>query len=128
MGTVSFRKPRDMVMMKSFVVLLLVGMTMGAPQLDQLKDLLASLSGSEETESSGEVGDYESLPYTTIQKSPQGYEERLYPSMKFACAELTYPMEVQEEGEGGEEWGLISMIKKMTTGRDGKRNPLQRCS
>merc|ERR1711915_273898 len=81
---------------------------MGAPQLDHLKDLLASLSGSEETESSGEAG---------------GYEERLYPSMKFACAELTYPMEVQGEGEGGEEWGLISMIKKMTNKRGWKKEP-----
>jgi len=116
----TFRKLGEMFKAQGLLLLLGLGMVCGAPQIDQLKDFLASLSGTEA--SSGEVGDYESLPYTTLQKYPEGYEERLYPSMKFACSELTYPMEAEEKKEGG-EWGLLDMIKKMTSGKSWKKDP-----
>merc|ERR1712176_425603 len=116
----TFRKLGEMFKTQGLLLLFGFGMVCGAPQIDQLKEFLASLSGSEEA--SGEVGDYESLPYTTLQKYSEGFEERLYPSMKFACAELTYPMEAEERKEG-EEWGLLDMIKKMTSRKSWKKEP-----
>ena len=57
-------------MMKLVTLLLLVGSTFAAPQFEQFKDLLKSLAGSDEP---GEVnGDYEQVPYTTIQKFDVG--------------------------------------------------------
>merc|ERR1711997_769911 len=47
-------------------VLMMATATMAAPQLEGLKGLLSTLSGDDQP---GEVnGDYEQVPYTTIQK------------------------------------------------------------
>jgi len=68
------------------------------PQFGGLKKLLNSFSGDEKP-GTGDDGDYESVPYETIQVY-EGYEERRYPSVNFACTELTYEMpEDKDEGE-----------------------------
>jgi len=76
--------------MRVFIVILLVGVAASNPA-PQLGDLFSSfsdaLSGDDEPEEVN--GDYKAVPYTTIQKF-EGYEEREYPSVKWACTELTY--------------------------------------
>merc|ERR1712025_341574 len=101
--------------MKVAAVLALVGVVAAgpAPQLAGLKGLLESLSGDD---SPGEDnGDYQQVPYETIQKL-DGYEERRYPSVKWACTEATYDVEDDdEEGEDSEEeWSLVKMMQMMT--------------
>merc|ERR1712055_929754 len=65
-----------------------------SPQLEGLKVLLESLSGDDKL---GETnGDYQEVPYDTIEKL-NGYEERKYPSVKWACTEATYQVEEQED-------------------------------
>ena len=52
--------------MKSAIIVLFLGSALAAPQFEQFKDLLKGLAGDDEP---GEVnGDYEQVPYTTIQK------------------------------------------------------------
>ena len=52
--------------MKSALIVLFLGTALAAPQFEQFKDLLKGLSGDDEP---GEVnGDYEQVPYTTVQK------------------------------------------------------------
>jgi len=102
------------------VVLLLVAMTVTAapqspesPQSSNLQSFISQLSGDDRP---GEVnGDNEQVPYTTLQKF-NGYEEREYPIIKWACTEETYPMEEPEE-EGEEDtgdWNLASLVKMMS--------------
>merc|ERR1712193_366815 len=98
--------------MRVFIVILLVGVAASNPA-PQLGDLFSSftdaLSGDDEP---GEVnGDYKAVPYTTIQKF-KGYEEREYPSVKWACTELTYTPEIDDEEEG-EGFNLVKMMQKM---------------
>merc|ERR1712142_824327 len=101
--------------MKVSAVLALVGVVAAspAPQLAGLKGLLESLSGDD---SPGEVnGDYQQVPYETIQKL-DGFEERRYPSVKWACTEATYDVEdaAEEKGNDSEEWSLVKMMQMMT--------------
>merc|ERR1711997_767685 len=65
-----------------------------APQLENLKGLMDQLSGDD---APGQVSGCEQVPYTTVQKF-NGYEEREYPNLKWACAEETYHRE-EEDGE-----------------------------
>jgi len=52
--------------MKAAAIILFLGAASAAPQLEQFKNLFKSLSGDDEP---GEVnGDYQQVPYTTIQK------------------------------------------------------------
>merc|ERR1711955_82223 len=93
-----------------------------APQLAGLKGLLESLSGDD---SPGEVnGDYQQVPYETIQKL-DGYEERRYPSVKWACTEATYDVEdaAEEKGNDSEEWSLVKMMQMMTNKKSWKKKP-----
>jgi len=109
-------------MMKLVTLLLLVGSTFAAPQFEQFKDLLKSLAGSDEP---GEVnGDYEQVPYTTIQKF-DGYEERVYPSVKWACTEMTYEMNEEDnvEEEEGSQWNVIKMMQEMMSKKSWKSRP-----
>merc|ERR1712112_218280 len=83
--------------MRVFIVILLVGVAASNPA-PQLGDLFSSftdaLAGDDEP---GEVnGDYKAVPYTTIQKF-KGYEEREYPSVKWACTELTYTPDAEDD-------------------------------
>merc|ERR1712058_160993 len=110
--------------MKVAAVLALVGVVAAgpAPQLAGLKGLLESLSGDD---SPGEVnGDYQQVPYETIQKL-DGYEERRYPSVKWACTEATYDVEDATEGNGNdsEEWSLVKMMQMMTNKKSWKKKP-----
>merc|ERR1712002_1215372 len=85
-----------------------------SPQLEGLKVLLESLSGDDKP---GETnGDYEEVPYETIEKL-NGYEERKYPSVKWACTEVTYQVEEQEE------WSMIKMMQMMTNKKSWKKKP-----
>merc|ERR1711962_1272886 len=83
------------------LVVLSAGSGLAAPQLDAggaVKNLFSSLAsgGGRQDEESGS----EKVPYTTL-KQFDGYEMRLYPSVKWACTELTYEREeVEVEGEG----------------------------
>merc|ERR1711887_427400 len=81
-----------------------------APQLGALKGLLESLSGDDKP---GEVnGDYQQVPYETLQKL-DGYAERRYPSVKWACTEATYDVEDDDEetGDDSEEMSLMKMMQ-----------------
>merc|ERR1712037_548422 len=124
MGTVSAQTFPDPAMMKAALVLSLLGCAAASPvpQLGALKGLLESLSGDE---SPGEVnGDYQEVPYETIQKL-NGYEERRYPSVKWACTEATYDIEEEneEDEEGSEEWNLVKMMQMMTNKKSWKKKP-----
>merc|ERR1712203_732813 len=69
------------------VVLVLVASVSPAPQFSGLKSLVKSLTGDDKP---GEVnGDYEQVPYEVLGKF-NGYEERRYPSVMYACTEMTY--------------------------------------
>merc|ERR1711872_652950 len=110
--------------MKVSAVLALVGVVAAspAPQLAGLKGLLESLSGDD---SPGEVnGDYQQVPYETIQKL-DGYEERRYPSVKWACTETTYEVQDADEeaGDSSEESNLVKMMQMMTNKKSWKKKP-----
>lgn len=108
--------------MKSAIIVLFLGSALAAPQFEQFKDLLKGLAGDDEP---GEVnGDYEQVPYTTIQKFDD-YEERVYPSVKWACTEMTYERseEDNEEEETGSEWNVIKMMQEMMNKKSWKTRP-----
>ena len=50
----------------------------------------------------------------------QGYEERKYPSVMYACTEMTYDTPDDEEGE---EWSLEKVMKWMTNKKSWKEKP-----
>ena len=50
----------------------------------------------------------------------QGYEERRYPSVMYACTEMTYDA---PDDEDSEEWGLERAIKWMTNKKSWKDRP-----
>ena len=126
--------------MKSAIIVLFLGSALAAPQFEQFKDLLKGLAGDDEP---GEVnGDYEQVPYTTIQKFDvslklssiiishlmiifKDYEERVYPSVKWACTEMTYERseEDNEEEETESEWNVIKMMQEMMNKKSWKSRP-----
>jgi len=108
--------------MKIAAILLFLTTAYAAPQFDQFKDLLKGLTGDDEP---GEVnGDYEQVPYTTIQKFDD-YEERMYPSVKWACTEMTYERNEEDpaEEEGGNQWSIIKMMQEMMSQKSWKNRP-----
>merc|ERR1740137_204702 len=108
--------------MKAAAIILFLGAASAAPQLEQFKNLFKSLSGDDEP---GEVnGDYQQVPYTTIQKFDD-YEERVYPSVKRACTEMTYEKteEDNEKEEEGSEWNVIKMMQEMMNKKSWKSRP-----
>merc|ERR1712088_492888 len=112
MGTVSSHTLDTMVGAAAVLVLAVAGVVTPhpAPQLGALKGLLESLTGDDKP---GEVnGDYQQVPYETLQKL-DGYEERRYPSVKWACTEATYDVEDDDEetGDDSEEMSLVKMIE-----------------
>merc|ERR1712215_351549 len=124
MGTVSSHTLDTMVGAAAVVVLAVAGVVTPhpAPQLGALKGLLESLSGDDKP---GEVnGDYQQVPYETLQKL-DGYEERRYPSVKWACTEATYDVEDDDEetGDDSEEMSLVKMMQMMTNKKSWKKKP-----
>merc|ERR1719452_239134 len=99
--------------MKFAAIILFLGAASAAPQLEQFKNLFKSLSG-----------DYEQVPYTTVQKFDD-YEERIYPSVKWACTEMTYEKaeEDNEKEEEGSEWNVIKMMQEMMNKKSWKSRP-----
>ena len=124
--------------MKSFLTILFLGAATAAPQFSQFKDLLKGLTGDDEP---GEVNsDYEQVPYTVIKKfdvswflkiilfanfQSQDYEERVYPSVNWACTEMTYENndEDDSEEESDSEWNVIKMMQKMMSSKSWKKRP-----
>jgi len=108
--------------MKIAAILLFLTTAYAAPQFEQFKDLLKALTGDDEP---GEVnGDYEQVPYTTIQKFDD-YEERVYPSVKWACTEMTYERNEEDSGkeEGGDQWSIVKMMQQMMSQKSWKNRP-----
>jgi len=98
-------------------LMVLVASVSPAPQFGGLKSLVKSLTGDDKP---GEVnGDYEQVPYTVLAKY-NGYEERNYPSVNYACTEMTYDA---PDDEDSEEWGLERAIKWMTNKKSWKDRP-----
>merc|ERR1712126_536448 len=95
------RRADEMRVAVTLVVLSAGSGLLAAPQFDAGgadKNNFSSLAsgGSGQEEESGS----EKVPYTTL-KQFDGYEMRLYPSVKWACTELTYEREeVEVVGEG----------------------------
>ena len=60
----------------------------------------------------------------------QGYEMRLYPSVKWACTELTYEREEEEEEvaevEGDEAVATLKALQEYTTKKRERKNSPQR--
>merc|ERR1711879_569916 len=84
----------------------------GKPENKMFLKLLSSFSGDEKPgPGSGDDGDYESVPYETVQVY-EGYEERRYPSVNFACTQLTY--EMPEDNDDG-EWTLEKVMEWMSS-------------
>jgi len=103
--------------MRCLSLLVLATVATAAPQgLGGMWDALKSALTGEEEEA-GEQG-YETVPYTVVKKY-DGYEERTYPSVTWACTEATYdPME--EGGDG--EYTFINAIRMMTGGKKSWKN------
>merc|ERR1711974_402588 len=80
----------------TITLVLFAGSALAAPQFEGVKNLFSSLaaSGGDQDEDSGT----EKVPYTTL-KQFDGYEMRQYPSVKWACTELTYEREEDDEEE-----------------------------
>merc|ERR1712020_392370 len=107
----------EMRVLRTAVVLVLVASVSPAPQWDGLKSLVKNLSGDDQP---GEVnGDYEQVPYEVLAKL-NGYEERKYPSVMYACTEMTYDTPDDEEGE---EWSLEKVMRWMTNKKSWKERP-----
>merc|ERR1712029_536626 len=103
--------------MRLFLASVLLVCVTAAPQWDGLKSLVESLSGDDKP---GEVnGDYEQVPYEVLAKL-NGYEERKYPSVMYACTEMTYDTPDDEEGE---EWSLERVMRWMTNKKSWKERP-----
>jgi len=108
--------------MKIAAILLFLTTAYAAPQFEQFKDLLKALTGDDEP---GEVnGDYEQVPYTTIQKFDD-YEERIYPSVKWACTYMSYERNEEDpvEEDGGNQWSIIKMMQEMMSQKSWKNRP-----
>merc|ERR1711997_39089 len=107
----------EMRVLATSLVLVFVASVAPAPQFSGLKSLVKSLTGEDKP---GEVnGDYEQVPYEVLGKF-NGYEERKYPSVMYACTEMTYDTPDDEEGE---EWSLERVMKWMTNKKSWKDRP-----
>merc|ERR1712038_1885328 len=107
----------EMRVLATATALVLVASVAPAPQFGGLKSLVKSLTGDDKP---GEVnGDYEQVPYEVLTKY-NGYEERRYPSVNYACTEMTYDA---PDDEDNEEWSLERAIKWMTNKKSWKDRP-----
>merc|ERR1712109_15265 len=117
MGTRRFTRRADEMRVAVTLLVLSAGSgLLAAPQFDagqKVKNLFSSLAsgGGRQDEESGS----EKVPYTTL-KQFDGYEMRLYPSVKWACTELTYEreeVEAEMEGVNVEEDEAAATIKAL---------------
>merc|ERR1711973_518279 len=102
------------------LIVLSAGSGLAAPQFEAdgaVKNLFSSLAsgGQGQDEESGS----EKVPYTPL-KQFDGYEMRLYPSVKWACTELTYERE-EEEDEAAAT--LKALQEYSSSKRDRKNKP-----
>merc|ERR1712156_751140 len=120
MGT---RRADEMRVAVTLVVLSAGSGLLAAPQFDAdgaVKNLFSSLAsgGGGQDEDSGS----EKVPYTTL-KQFDGYEMRLYPSVKWACTELTYEREEEVEVEDEAAATLKALQEYSSSKRDRKNKP-----
>merc|ERR1711936_787196 len=90
------------------LTVLFAGSAFAAPQFEGIKNLFSSLASGDQDEDSGT----EKVPYTTL-KQFDGYEMRLYPSVKWACTELTYEREDTEEEVEVETDEAVATLKAL---------------
>merc|ERR1711990_162539 len=106
----------------TLTLVLFAGSALAAPQFEGVKNLFSSLaaSGGDQDEDSGT----EKVPYTTL-KQFDGYEMRQYPSVKWACTELTYEREEDlSEVEEGEAAATLKALQEwQSKKRDRKNKP-----
>merc|ERR1711973_111676 len=128
MGTGRFTRRADEMRVAVTLVVLSAGSALAAPQFEAggaVKNLFSSLAsgGSGRDEESGS----EKVPFTTL-KQFDGYEMRLYPSVKWACTELTYEREeVEAEVVNVKEDEAAATLKALqeysSSKRDRKNKP-----
>merc|ERR1719233_2717739 len=121
---VSYKQSSKHPRMKSaLIVSLVLSVACAAPQLQKFKDLLSGLVGDEKAEEVGDK-DYEGVPYTVIQKY-EDFEERLYPSVKWACTEMTYERsdENDDNDESGSVWSVFNKMMEMMKKKNWKGKP-----
>jgi len=96
-------------MMQSFLIVLFLSVVCAVPQY---KDLLKGYRGNYDPDNANE--DYEQIPYKVIQIFDD-YEERVYPSVRWACTEMTYKKSNEEisEREPVDERNVGEIIQKM---------------
>jgi len=111
----------------AIVTLLFAGSALAAPQLEGIKNFFSSLGSGDE--SYDDDSDIEKVPYTTLKKF-DGYEMRQYPSVKWACTELTYEREedlseaeVDDVEEDEAEATLKALREWQSKKRDRKNKP-----
>merc|ERR1712107_815398 len=108
---------RSMKVLIVLTVAISVACSSPAPQISVIKDLFRSLSGSDK--SGEDNGDYETVPYKTLNKTildDLSYEIREYPSVNWACTELTYKQEDNDyvkEDENTSEWSVFLQMQMM---------------
>merc|ERR1712183_736432 len=106
-------------------VLLLVASTSALPQFEGIRNIFTSLTETEDP--AGETS--EKVPYTVLKKYPD-YELRQYPSVKWACTELTYERDAVEEAEEPaagetEELGVLRSHQQWASSKKSRRNKPQ---
>merc|ERR1712211_74855 len=110
---------RSMKVLIVLTVAISVACSSPAPQISVIKDLFRSLSGSDK--SGEDNGDYETVPYKTLNKTildDLSYEIREYPSVNWACTELTYKQEDNDyvkEDENTSEWSVFLQMQMMNS-------------
>merc|ERR1711872_1036171 len=102
----------------AITTLLFAGSALAAPQFEGIKNLFSSPADGDSIEESGT----EKVPYTTL-KQFDGYEMRQYPSVKWACAELTYEREDTEVEEDEAVATLKALQEYQSKKRDRKNRP-----
>jgi len=68
--------------------------------------------------------DVEQVPYTVLQEF-DGYEKRVYPSVNWACTEMTYDRSKEEDGQeiAGSDQNVIKMVQDMMRQKKWKNKP-----
>merc|ERR1712012_47602 len=126
MGT---RRADEMRVAVTLIVLSAGSGLLAAPQFEAdgaVKNLFSSLAsgGGGQDEESGS----EKVPYTTL-KQFDGYEMRLYPSVKWACTELTYEREEEETEvvnvEDDEAAATLKALQEYSSSKRDRKNKPQ---
>merc|ERR1719334_338926 len=106
--------------MRRAALFLFLSSTLAGPQQDLVAKFLKDLAREEKA--GEETGDNQQIPYTTVQNY-WGYEERLYPSVKYVCTDMTYERSEKEYGgEGKEAFNIVKMIQELAS-KESKERP-----